>query len=276
MWSKHLQTLPTTYNKMVFAVTSLQRAFLELDALYNYTTVYKPRTDSYMSAPSPDTPIMQCQSHSNCGPHVCLFWFLRPTYVFDAENILAVVPLSKPVFIVPDTPGDGAPPIVYSGNSTSEKIAAIHHAAVQMPWYRDPFETVDTRSHSLSPPPSTQPSAAIPIATTSRPIPSSNNQQSCFQLYLPKAPGKASVKGGKAPAKGPAKNQRDKFSALAVSEMPPSIIAWANALAQVDQSVTPFTSNPADKRYVLPEPAICYIRVEPEGRKAGDRRIGEF
>ncbi|KAJ7921646.1 hypothetical protein B0H13DRAFT_2318156 [Mycena leptocephala] len=31
---EQLETLPTTFVKMVFAVTSLQRAFLELDALY--------------------------------------------------------------------------------------------------------------------------------------------------------------------------------------------------------------------------------------------------
>ncbi|KAF7347018.1 CxC2 domain-containing protein [Mycena venus] len=274
MWTEQLQTLPTTYSKMVFAVTSLQRAFLELDALYNYTTVYKLRIDNYMSAPSPDTPITQCVGAFTTVPAVAQqlwtahlpFWFLRPTYVFDAENILAVVPLSEPVFIVPDAPGDGAPPIVYSGNSTSEKIAAIHRAAVQTPWYRNPFETVDTRSRSLSPPPSTEPSAAIPIAATSRPIPPSNNQQSRFKPYPPKAPGKASAKGGKAPAKGPAKTQWDKFSALAVAEMPPSIVAWADALVQVDQSVTPFTSDPADKQYVLPEPAIL-VNTTPERRR---------
>jgi hypothetical protein len=45
-----LQNLPTTFPKMVFWVTSLQRAFLELDALYNYITVYKAGMTDYLSA----------------------------------------------------------------------------------------------------------------------------------------------------------------------------------------------------------------------------------
>ncbi|KAJ7141189.1 hypothetical protein C8R44DRAFT_866829 [Mycena epipterygia] len=46
MWAEQLQTLPTTYDKMVFGVTSLQRGCLELDALYNYMTIYKPQIDN--------------------------------------------------------------------------------------------------------------------------------------------------------------------------------------------------------------------------------------
>jgi hypothetical protein len=38
--------------------------------------------------------------------------------------------------------------------------------------------------------------------------------------------------------------------------MPPSIVAWAKALTQVDRSLPLPTSDPADKRYVLPEPAL--------------------
>jgi hypothetical protein len=62
--------------------------------------------------------------------------------------------------------------------------------------------------------------------------------------------------GPKAAAKNPPKIERDKFSTLAVAEMPPSIVAWADALAQVDWSLPPLTSDPADKCYVLPEPAL--------------------
>ncbi|KAJ7122124.1 hypothetical protein C8R44DRAFT_735842 [Mycena epipterygia] len=230
LWTEQLQTLPTTYTKMVFAVTSLQRAFLELDALYNYMTIYKPRIDNYMRAPPAATPVAQCVGAFTSIPSVAQqlwvarlpFWFLRPTYVFDAENILAVVSLEKPAFSVPDKPAVEAPPIVYSGNSTVAKIAAITRAAVQTPWYRDPFDIPDSRPRSSSPPPAAQPN-----------------------------PSKS-----KAPAKAPTKTTRDKFQALAVPEMPPSIPAWADALTRVDQSVTPFTADPADRRYVLPEPAL--------------------
>jgi hypothetical protein len=41
----------------------------------------------------------------------------------------------------------------------------------------------------------------------------------------------------------------------------------ANALAQVDRSVTPYTSNDSDKRYVLPEPAFLVNATAPERRR---------
>jgi hypothetical protein len=77
-----------------------------------------------------------------------------------------------------------------------------------------------------------------------------------------KAPAKSSQrnqlrsKPEKVAAKNPAKNEQDKFSTLAVAEMPPSIVAWVDALAQVDRSLPPLTSDLADKCYMLPEPAL--------------------
>jgi hypothetical protein len=47
--------------------------------------------------------------------------------------------------------------------------------------------------------------------------------------------------------KGPAKIERDKFSPLAVEEMPPSIVSMSDALAVVDRSIIPYTSDDADK-----------------------------
>ncbi|KAJ7920222.1 hypothetical protein B0H13DRAFT_2425711 [Mycena leptocephala] len=270
LWTEQLETLPSTYSKMVFAVVSLQRAVLELDALYNYTTIHKPRMDNYMNAPPAIIPVAQCVGAFTTVPIVAQqlsaarlpFWFLRPSYVFDAEDILAVVPLQEPSFY--DECGEDGPPIVYSGNSTSEKIAAIHRAAVQTPWYRDPFEAPDTRAPSPSPPPVAQPSGST---SSSRPVMRSNKEQARFAPYPPQSLDKAPVKsaqrsqlhskpGPKAAAKNPPKIERDKFSTLAIPEMPPSIVTWADALAQVDRSLPPLTSDPADKRYVLPEPAL--------------------
>jgi hypothetical protein len=82
------------------------------------------------------------------------------------------------------------------------------------------------------------------------------------------ATNKGANKGAKNAAQNPSQHQhlRDKFTALAVPEMPPSIVAWADALAKVDQSVTPYTSNPLDRRYVLPEPALL-LNTTPERRR---------
>ncbi|KAJ6626548.1 hypothetical protein B0H10DRAFT_1941839 [Mycena sp. CBHHK59/15] len=153
MLLEQLQTLPTTFTKMVFAVTSLQCAFLELDALYSYMTIYKPRMSNYWPPPPP------------CARTICR---LIHDEVFDTENILAVVPLREPRLGLPDdnTQGTGAPPVLYTGNSTREKIAVIQHAAVHTPWYHDPFETADTRARSPSPDP-VIPIANCPIGSTS-------------------------------------------------------------------------------------------------------------
>jgi hypothetical protein len=67
-------------------------------------------------------------------------------------------------------------------------------------------------------------------------------------------------------AQNPAKPQRDKFSLLSIPEMPLSIAAWADALANVDRSVSPYTSDPADRRYVLPEPALL-VNTSAERRR---------
>ena len=66
--------------------------------------------------------------------------------------------------------------------------------------------------------------------------------------------------------KGPAKLERDKFVVLNVEGMPPTIVCMADALAKVDRAVVPYSSTGADKRYVLPEPALL-VNSTPERRR---------
>ncbi|KAJ7798831.1 hypothetical protein B0H13DRAFT_1933489, partial [Mycena leptocephala] len=286
MWLEQLQTLPTTYHKMVFGLTSLQRAFLKLDALYNYMTIYQGRMNNYL-APSPaDNSVAKCVGVFTTVPFIAQqlwatkvpFWFLRPVEVFDAEIILKVVPLREPSFDLPDADahGAGAPPVLCSGSSTLEKIAVIRRAAVHTPWYHDPFETIDTRARSPSPdaavpdaaPPiasssrsAMQPHASVPVTHGSPPVAHNCTQQSRSETLA------RTTDSAKPPAlKGPAKTEHDKFSALAIQQMPPAISSMADALAQVDRSVIPYTSNDADKRYVLPEPALL-VNTTPERRR---------
>ncbi|KAJ7429432.1 hypothetical protein B0H11DRAFT_2265750 [Mycena galericulata] len=275
IWFEQLQTLPTTFPKMLFAVTSLQRAFLELDALYEYMTIYKPRIDNYLASAPAGTAVAQCVGAftnsadgraAAVGPHTCHFGSCDQVEVFDLENIWTVVTLREPMFGLadPNAHGVGAPPTLYTGNSTEHKIAAINRAAAHTPWYYDPFETtfdsVDTRSRSPSP-------APVPIASTSQhPVAApkkqqkqqprtreqrGNNSEARFKPYPSNSPAKNALK-----PKGPAKIERDKFSALQIPEMPPSIACMADALALVDRQAPLSTSNPADTRYVLPEPAL--------------------
>ncbi|KAJ6595442.1 hypothetical protein B0H10DRAFT_2328547 [Mycena sp. CBHHK59/15] len=257
IWIEQLQTLPTTFSKMLF-VTSLQHVFLELNALYNYMTIYKPRIDNYLASAPAGTAVAQCVGVFTTVPTVAQqlwaarlpFWFLRPVEVFDSENIWTVVALRNPMFGLsdPNAHGVGAPPVLYTGNSTEHKIAAINHVAAHTPWYYDPFETTfepaDTRSRSPSP-------DSVSVASTSwHPVAAANIQQQ-QQPYPTNSPAKKAPK-----PKGPAKIERDKFSALQIPEMPPSIACMADSLALVDRGVVPSTSNLGDKRYVLPKPTL--------------------
>ncbi|KAJ7237593.1 hypothetical protein C8J57DRAFT_1529142 [Mycena rebaudengoi] len=201
----------------------------------------------------------------------CLpFWFLRPFYVIDAENILAIVELQEPTSIA--GPSTFAPPIVYSGNNTQEKMTAILHAAIQTPRYQDPFATGSSLSSLPTPSSSTQLLSMQATASSSTSVAPSNNQQlqSRYRPYpanSPKKSGPPKQISAQSAAKGPAaKPQRDKFAYLAMDGMPPSIGAWAAALANINQSVVPFTSDPADKRYVLPEPAL-FVNSTPDRRR---------
>ncbi|KAJ7028234.1 hypothetical protein C8F04DRAFT_1266136 [Mycena alexandri] len=256
MWVEQLQSLPTTFPKMLFALTSLQREVLELDALYEYISIYKTQIAHYV--PGTAHSVTKTVGAFTSSPGVAQqlwsagipFWFLRPTYVFNAENILEVVPLLEPSFSLPDPDAHavGAPPVLYTGNSTLDKIDVIHCAALHTPWYHDPFET--GVGHASSP--SLPPIASTSAQSDARPPPSISNRapprpQSSASRYRPYAP-KANT------PKGTPKVARDKFAPITAPEMPPSIICMENALAKVDCTSCPYTA--ADTRYVLPEPAL--------------------
>ncbi|KAJ7046015.1 hypothetical protein C8F04DRAFT_1063143 [Mycena alexandri] len=269
MWVEQLETLPTTFPKMVFAVTSLQRAVLELEALYRYMTVCKPRMDNYLAF-SGGAEIAQCvgaftssvmhaQQLSAAG---IPFWLIRPLDVFDRENILEIVPLLEPHFGLPDDNAHAAsaPPALYTGNSTEEKIGAIQRAAIQTPWYHDPFETNFGRDRSPSPSPNpvASSSSLVPRAHSSLTKPITPSRSAAVRQPPPRQNPYSTAGRNKAPSsnKGPAKTPRNKFSALMVPEMPPSIASMADALARVDQGVVPYSTDSSDRRYIFPEPAL--------------------
>ncbi|KAJ6629403.1 hypothetical protein B0H10DRAFT_2184375 [Mycena sp. CBHHK59/15] len=226
MWAEQLRTLPTTYDKIVFGVTSLQRGCLELDALYNYMTIYKPRVDNFMTALPRMIPVA------------------RTVGAFTTVPAVAQQLWSQPNFVVADTPGAAAPPVLYSGNQTLDKIAAIHRAAIETPWYRDPFETNTSPAPPAPAPPAPRPTASIPIASS--PVASSSHGVARAKKQ-PSRLSRAKPYPEKAPAKGPPKIQWDKFTT-------------------VDQSIPPLTSDPVDRQYVLPEPAL-FVTTSSERRR---------
>ncbi|KAJ7614292.1 hypothetical protein DFH06DRAFT_1344244 [Mycena polygramma] len=248
-WIEQLQSLPTTYNKMLFAIASVQSAFLELDALYRYITVFKPRIDNFMTAAPVTIPVAEC-----------------------VGAFTVVVPLTEPCFI-PSDALDGHPGIVYSGNSTVDKIQAIHKAALHTPWYRDPFEHHDApaalpaaqpASHATAKSPRAVAGSSHEVATGSRTNASGSNSQRRFTPYASNGSKPAKSMPAQDRSKQVTKTERDKFTYLAADGMPPPIPSWAEALAQVDRSVPPAST--VDRRYVLPEPAL-FVNTIPERRR---------
>ncbi|KAJ6608204.1 hypothetical protein B0H10DRAFT_1955659 [Mycena sp. CBHHK59/15] len=257
--AEQLRTLPTTYDKMVFGVTSLQRGCLELDALYNYMTIYKPRVDNFMTALPGMIPVARTVGAFTTVPAVA-----QQLWSAACQNILAVVPLQQPNFVVADTPGAAAPPVLYSGNQTLDKIAAIHRAAIETPWYRDPFETNTSPAPPAPAPPAPRPTASIPIASS--PVASSSHGVARAKKQPSRLSRAKPCISRESTSEGTPKDSADKFTTVTLEEMAPSIVAWADALAQVDQSIPPLTSDPVDRQYVLPEPAL-FVTTSSERRR---------
>jgi hypothetical protein len=73
---------------MVFVVTSLQCAFLELDALYEYITTYKPRMDDYLHHVPAKTPVAECVGTFKTVPVVMQqLWAAHLPILVSATNI---------------------------------------------------------------------------------------------------------------------------------------------------------------------------------------------
>ncbi|KAJ6632073.1 hypothetical protein B0H10DRAFT_2250874 [Mycena sp. CBHHK59/15] len=274
---EQVQSLPTTFPKMDFLVTSLQRTFLELDALYEYMSVYKHQMNNYLLAPASQTALPQFVGAFTMEPGIIQqlsaagipVWFLRPVIVFDQENILRVVPLSEPSFGLPDDDAhaEGAPAALYCGNSTFSKIRAIRAAAVHTPWYRDPFQTATSSARPRSPSPIPDPSSSRSVTPALTPnIPA----EKCHHPYPSKKPPTQMQKQKQTQKqKGPWKVERDKFVLVTDEGMPPAVVSMAQALAKVNHTVVPYTSDDADKRYHPRMTAHVSTPLDPAHRKRG-------
>jgi hypothetical protein len=168
---ERLQDLPSTYEQMVFGVTCVQRMYLELDALLNYMTVYKPRMENFKEQ-ADSVLIAACMGAFTSEPRVAQilfsaklpFWFLRPTYVFAEENILAVVELRQvPGSVMQDILPER--PALYTGKN-HEKLKAMARTSRFVSWYRDPF--ADDSPPSALPVQTPQPAPLPPSHGASR------------------------------------------------------------------------------------------------------------
>ncbi|KAJ7496266.1 hypothetical protein B0H11DRAFT_1910025 [Mycena galericulata] len=262
---ERLQMLPSTYNKTVFGLASLQRNYLELHALLEFMTVYQPRMQNFSAKPA--NSVAACMGTITHEPEVAQlldvaglpFWLLRPTHTFDSENILAIVsPIQPPFEYTVECDPDQA--VVYTGNSTDAKIQAMSRAARSMAWYHDPFDATSQTSSQQAVSSSTNAAAGSSrIAGPSRAAtPSASGgvtrtPTTAPQRVQPYNRGNARNNGKGGPSVS--KTDRDKFKPLAAEEMPSYLSLWSDALSQVDQTATTSVS-PSDRYYLLPEPAL--------------------
>ncbi|KAJ7843589.1 hypothetical protein B0H13DRAFT_2364676 [Mycena leptocephala] len=259
---ERLQMLPTTFPKMCFLVASLQRTYLELDALLEFKTVYQPRMKRY--GVNPPSAVAKCMGTFTSDPETAQlldaaglpFWLMRPTHLFDEENILKIVPvLELPQMLSEERLPEQWPP-VYSGNSTNSKIDAMRKASQQMAWYKDPFADELPSAHA-APTPEAGPShpASPPVNKcafqSNKSVPGGVKRtvtsSVCNKHNTRRGRNKS---GGDHSAGG-----RDKFKAFRSPEMPIYLPPWIDALDRVDKRV-PTSARPHDRHYLLPEPAL--------------------
>ncbi|KAJ7437031.1 hypothetical protein FB451DRAFT_1306299 [Mycena latifolia] len=272
---ERLQSLPSTFDKMAYGVTTVQRLWLELDALLEYCTVYKPRIDKYSTAPTHDMPFPTTPRWVQLLFDARIpYWFVRPSHTFESEMIIKIVAFEQPRFYIPEDPAPGYN-ILFSGNNTVEKIRAIYKAGIETHWYHDPFDLPNDVPVPNS-------SAAAEAGPSNAVVRDAGNRNEGHSVggnasgsggrgggqRKPSGPyPKARSKGGKPKSQGPPKVQRDKFAPFQADEMPRYLEPWADALRVVDQKLHCHSFWPSDLHYILPEPALIVSVEDPERRR---------
>ncbi|KAJ7463251.1 hypothetical protein FB451DRAFT_1403891 [Mycena latifolia] len=290
---ERLEILPCTFDRMVAAVTNLQRMYLETRALLRYMNHYRPLMDNPVAADSPPPPD-HCVGAFTTDPGIAQqfraaglpYWLLRPTYLFGDTIILKEV--------VPRQPADslrleGAPGCKHfeTKANTDAKIRVLHEVCRTTPWYKDPFsdDADDSGAPGSEPPLATtsgsgstsQPARMAPTAsapeghsraggpdrqrggtTTSKTI--SEQRGGRHEPYPAASPN--------AKKQGSGTGTRDKFVLVDLPEMPADIPSWAVALRAVDRTNAPRFRGPHTyNRYVFPEPALFATPQDPQRRQ---------
>lgn len=142
---QRLQTTPSTYEQAVLGIRDLQRTCLEIDALIEYMTVYKPRMKpgvvpcrpaALMGAFTGDPRVAETLFVAGMP-----YWYVREASAFSTENILEIVaPRSCSHLDIPAHPKYSA--ICRTGADTDQKIEAMRKVSRCVDWYCDPFESM--------------------------------------------------------------------------------------------------------------------------------------
>jgi len=145
--SSRLDSLPMSFNQMVFQVTEFQRCYLETRGLLDYLEVYWPRMVGKLEAA---TTVAKCVGATTSNPHVVQefftaglpVWFIRPLQSGPfPHNVLNVVPSFEHADWVCVDNADPPFPVIYDGPLTDgEKHNALHRFSRKWLAFKDPFQ----------------------------------------------------------------------------------------------------------------------------------------
>lgn len=183
---ERLRSIPSTYDRMVLGVTSLQRAYLELTGLLRYISIYKPRMENLdVEAGPPD----DCIGVFTADPAIAQlfriarlpYWLIRPLSVFNKETILSVVPLLDPtaLLVLEAAPGYPTVPV---GTDLDQRIRSLHLCTQSVPWYKNPFAS--PVATSVQPPQQAVAGPSRPVQQSIRPNPCKPSKFSEFLLLI--------------------------------------------------------------------------------------------
>ncbi|KAF5336277.1 hypothetical protein D9758_014498 [Tetrapyrgos nigripes] len=235
-----LHSLLLTFRQICYTIASLQRLFLELHALLEYCTIYKPRMAG-KSLPASIAAAVVGAWTSNLEAAEALFragipfWFLRRVDEVPAVSVGKLASL-----VVPDNLClDNAPfpePIIYRTGvpNTELQYSAIHkHLNSAFNTY-SPFESSAESRLQITPP------SALVLSGPQRTTPSKSRHHP-----YPKSPKNASS------------SARDKFHLVSHSLFLTSP-CWGPALSRVNQSNPPV---PIQGGYAFPDPSL-FVTVQ--------------
>ncbi|THU80288.1 hypothetical protein K435DRAFT_874532 [Dendrothele bispora CBS 962.96] len=235
-----LNSLLLSYRQMCYAVTSVQRLFLELHALLEYCQTFKPRMKGVDIASPTVAPVIgaytsdlqQAEALFRAG---LPFWFVRQVQDVPAVTVGKLVPLvSVDTLCRAESPFPE--PVVFRGvpNTLAQYNAIQDHLNTVFNTH-SPFES-SRHSRLQIASPSTAIVGGIQRTATERKR----------QTPYPKKSNKPSKVTG-----------RDKFSLPEHHLFPPSSPCWASALSRVNRDYPP---DPVQGGYAFPDP-ILFVSV---------------
>ncbi|PPR02078.1 hypothetical protein CVT24_011176 [Panaeolus cyanescens] len=263
---QRLASLPTTWHRIRFTVTEVQRLLLELHGCLDYLEIYKPQIDGSRPPPSTLSTLPTIGAFTSNVRVVEEFaavgipvWLIRPKEgeAFESNVLAEVKPTSYNGTLVLDKhPGF---PTVFKGTRSSDSFAVVTHVLqFSRHWLKAP-------SPFSGPDP-----APAPSSTT---LPSASS--SSGQVSLRGPDGRPPAKKAKvsynarnmAMASANSGAGRDKFESLQGPFAPFSIPAWAKQLRNVDRTVPPAIEGVENAGfYAYPDPGL-FISVQTDDRR---------